>query len=158
MSKFLDGGGVSYLWTKIRSLISTETAEGVTQADLTAAIQKINYPSNETETYSYDFGKFKGTKTQAIPSSLFEYGKAKLFTLTISAQGTGVFDYGTGILILPSGGTYIRFYPHTEPEEDGVAQKTGGFEFLSGGSEVLRALGGDKKITATETFYLARVA
>lgn len=150
MSKYLNGGGVSYLWGKIISLINTETAGFVTDAKL----QKINYPSNEAVSTTVDIGTYSssGTYSKTLGSSLFEYGKAKAIKITATLKLTGADIYNkleaTGKVVLPSGGTYIRFLP------------SGGFEFLSGGSAVLTVVASwtlpDR--TLIDTVYIARVA
>lgn len=115
---------------------------------MTEAIQKINYPSNETAEYEYAFGALSAAqvKTHDLPNSLFEYGKAKKIVVKVSGSGPMIGNAGIGRILLPSGGTY---FVHTGTE----------FSFMSGGSELESyefASTGSK--TFSSTFYIARVA
>lgn len=114
---------------------------------MTEAIQKINYPSNETAEYEYDFGSFSGTKSHTLPASLFEYGKAKLITFKGSGKSSDYMNTATGKFILPSGGSYIIF------------SQNKGFEFITGGAE-LTSFGfyWSSQSTVSNSIHVARVA
>lgn len=145
IKKILDGGGIATLWSRFLGRLTEETSGLVTDAEMTEAIQKINYPSNETEEYEYDFGMIttNQVKTHNLPNSLFEFGKAKKIILMISSRSGG---NSTGRILLPSGGTY---FVHTGTE----------FSFMSGGSVVKDFYYESWSLTTLSyTCYIARVA
>lgn len=161
-NKYLDQGGLEYLWSKIKSFINTKTTEFVTDATLDSTLddrlEYINYISNESvssQSKSVSSSTYGETKSVSITNSGFEYGKAKRLSLTVTAKVSGNKDLSTPNKItvqvkLPSGGTWFLYY------ESSVY-------FLSGGSVVTSfsaiagLYGSEATTTKTYTFYLAKV-
>lgn len=92
--KFLDGGGVSYLWSKIISAIASKTAGFATDEELSALEAKL--------------GRFKWAEPRNLGSISSSYTLSAFETGTITPVRVLVgAGYSGRTLKLPSGGQYF---------------------------------------------------
>ena len=150
--KYLDPGGVTYLWGKIRTLMGisggSEGFATVEQLDeVKESLKKINYISNEEAEYSEDLGIIQGDVTKELPATLFEYGKAKKITVSITV-GKNMIQQASVSITLPAEGIYFL-------------QGLSGEYFRNGGDTIWTIPSDDIQAVAgtehTITFYCARV-
>ena len=150
--KYLDPGGVTYLWGKIKALMGisggSEGFATVEQLDeVKESLKKINYISNEEAEYSEDLGIIREDVTKELPSTLFEYGKAKKITVSITV-GKEMVTVPSVSVTLPSDGKYFL-------------QGLSGEYFRNGGETIWTIPSDDlQAVVGTEhkiTFYCARV-
>ena len=151
--KYLDPGGVTYLWGKIKALMGisggSEGFATVEQLDeVKESLKKINYISNEEAEYSEDLGIIQEDVTKELPATLFEYGKAKMITVSITVGKELLNSTFSVYVTLPAEGKYFL-------------QGLSGEYFRNGGDTIWTIPSDNlQPIVGTEhkiTFYCARV-
>ena len=146
------GGGIATLWSRFLGRLTEETSGLVTDAEMTEAIQEVNYLDNEEKSFAFELGAVgtDGNKSATLLSTDIAYGRAIRFTIKLNYRVAG--HRPNVSIILPAGGMYF------------TADETGGnVRFLSGNSVLashkLGDLYGDYYNTSwTYQCYIARVA
>ena len=151
--KYLDPGGVTYLWGKIKALMGisggSEGFATVEQLDeVKESLKKINYISNEEAEYTEDLGIIQEDVTKELPASLFDYGKAKKIMVSITVGKEMLDPISSVYVTLPAEGKYFL-------------QGLSGEYFRNGGDTIWTIPSDDiQEVVGTEhtiTFYCARV-
>ena len=150
--KYLDPGGVTYLWGKIKALMGISGgSEGFATVEqlneVKENLKKINYISNEEAEYSEDLGIIQEDVTKELPATLFEYGKAKMITVSITV-GKQMSSIPSVSVTLPAEGKYFL------QGLSGGYFRNGGETIWTISSDDLQAVAGTEH---TITFYCARV-
>ena len=155
LQKYLDGGGVQYLWSKLLEKLKTET---ITEEDIADYYHVVDesYPEQ-----TIDFGtqSWNAQVTKTLSSSLFTISnELKLLKITVTGKvegkfiGVGEFNYAAKFSVnLPSGGRYFLW------------NVNGNLGFINGGTSVFSrsitsgALN-SQNVNASTSFYITRIS
>ena len=161
--KFLDGGGIKRLWTKIRSRITQETAGFLTEESIDGLYWK---KEGSLGSQSVNFGDVNGltgaTKTISISLPISDSRACRPYTLTISGEvwGSGIGSEGneykydcTCKVNLQLNGQYVFLdsFGLATVKSGTVAGYSRVFNISASSSYVL-------SLSATVTLYLCRIA